>query len=200
MNDFSFNEKNSFRPIKLMLCGFSPEYREMLSLLFSGEAILCDSDAQVIIAQEGAEINRPNIPTFILGTTDTRRRNKIYIKRPVDLRKLKAAVLSMARSDIHTSESANGLTCDSETLTVSLGKNTVQLTSLEFALFYLLYEHMGATVSREDINSTLWQEGEGSNVCDVYICYLRKKLDPLIGKGNILSVRGQGYMLRKIGG
>ena len=197
MNDLIFNEKNTEQSIRLMICGFTPVYREMLQELFGGDAVFCDTSPDVIISEEGMEPNASGTTVFILGSREGRKKNKIYIQRPADLKKLRCFVLSLARTQNTNQQENSTLTVDSSALTVSLGSKTAHLTSLEFALFHLLYEKRGSTVSREDINRALWQEGEGSNVCDVYICYLRKKLDPLMGKGNIVSVRGAGYMMRK---
>ena len=197
MNDFNFNEKNMGQGIRLMICGFSPVYRKMLCQLFGDDATICDFDPYVIIAEEGADEGLPAVPTFVMGSTEGQKKNKIFLRRPADIKALRQSVLAAARQKIEAGEKSPELTADSSTLTVSLGSLSVRLTSLEFALFHLLYEKRGATVSREQINRALWQEGEGSNVCDVYVCYLRKKLDPLIGKGNIVSVRGEGYMLKK---
>ena len=67
------------------------------------------------------------------------------------------------------------------------------LTTREFALAELLFRHVGQVLSREQILSAVWgfDHDPGSNVVDVYVGYLRKKL----GSDAIETVRGVGYRL-----
>jgi len=79
---------------------------------------------------------------------------------------------------------------------VSFGEKSVQLTEREMMLFDLMASRPGEIVTREEIRNCVWRENDGTtNVADVYISYLRKKLIPLFGRGVIITVRGQGYML-----
>ena len=84
---------------------------------------------------------------------------------------------------------------DDRTVTY-LGK-TVALTEREFALFVYLYERANSTVSREELRANAWGDvpDRETNAVDVYISYLRRKTETLFGKGAIVSVRGNGYML-----
>ncbi|MBR4000532.1 MAG: winged-helix domain-containing protein [Clostridia bacterium] len=78
---------------------------------------------------------------------------------------------------------------------VSYGDKSVQLTVREAMLFELMASRPGEIVTREEIMSCIWSENDGTtNVADVYISYLRKKLIPLFGRGAVITVRGQGYM------
>lgn len=81
--------------------------------------------------------------------------------------------------------------------TVTIGGMSAKLSERELALFVYLLEHRGKTVSRDELKSTIWKNetGQGTNIVDVYISYLRKKLAPIFGKGVILSERGGGYSL-----
>lgn len=74
---------------------------------------------------------------------------------------------------------------------------TIALTAREYALLELLMEHAREVVSRERILATVWrdQQGAASNVIEVYIRYLRQKLEAEGGKRLIHTVRGQGYCL-----
>ena len=73
---------------------------------------------------------------------------------------------------------------------------TVRLTEREFRLLEVLAEKAGATVSREVILRDAWDGMESrGNVVDVYVGYLRRKLEPILGRGAILAVRGAGYVL-----
>jgi len=82
-----------------------------------------------------------------------------------------------------------------KTRTVSCGERAAVLSEREFCLFSRLSEAAGEAVSREELHRELW-EGEGSSKeVDVYVCYLRRKLEPVLGAGCIRAVRGVGYRL-----
>jgi two-component system copper resistance phosphate regulon response regulator CusR len=72
---------------------------------------------------------------------------------------------------------------------------TVDLSAREFALAELFFRHPGQVLSREQLLSHVWgyDFDPGSNIVDVYVGYLRRKL----GKERITSVRGMGYRLEK---
>ena len=71
---------------------------------------------------------------------------------------------------------------------------SVRFTEREFRLLEALAEKAGSPVSREKLLEEAWDSMESrGNVVDVYVGYLRKKLEPILGKGAILSVRGMGY-------
>jgi DNA-binding response OmpR family regulator len=75
-----------------------------------------------------------------------------------------------------------------------LDGSIIRFTEREFRLLELLGERAGSVVSRESILSEAWDSAESaSNAVDVYIGYLRRKLEPILGKGVIVAVRGAGY-------
>lgn len=81
-------------------------------------------------------------------------------------------------------------------LIASCGAFSVHLTGTEFRVLDVLAAKAGETVGRETLLNDAWDGMESrANVVDVYIGYLRKKLAPAFGKGVILAVRGQGYIL-----
>lgn len=82
----------------------------------------------------------------------------------------------------------------SEEREVRLDGRTVRLTELEYALFALLVEAGGEPVSREDILDRVWHGDADSGVVNVYIHYLREKLETE-GERMILASRGRGYSL-----
>ncbi len=81
--------------------------------------------------------------------------------------------------------------------TVARADVAVELTSREFALLEFLMRHPGQAVSRTRILEQVWDVNyDGfSNVVDVYVGYLRKKLEEPFGKPLISTVRGVGYRL-----
>jgi DNA-binding response OmpR family regulator len=80
---------------------------------------------------------------------------------------------------------------------VSRGGNEIELTVREFALLHFLARHAGEVVSREQLLEHVWDDaGDGStNVVDVYVGYLRNKLDRPLRKKMIRTVRGVGFRL-----
>ena len=72
------------------------------------------------------------------------------------------------------------------------------LTQKEFALLALLFENKGSPVSRETALQSVFSDvGNSTNVVDVYINYLRTKIDHKFGIRMIGTVRGCGYMIQK---
>ena len=105
-----------------------------------------------------------------------------YLTKPFDFQELLAVVRVMTRK--YTGNRSNiytiaDLSLDSNTKTVTRGGKNVELTSKEFSLLEYMLRNKGLVLSREMIENNLWNydyEG-GTNVVDVYIGYLRKKMD-----------------------
>jgi DNA-binding response OmpR family regulator len=85
------------------------------------------------------------------------------------------------------------LALDLRTRRARAGDRTVDLTAREFVLLELFLRHPGQVLSREQILSHVWgyDFDPGSNIVDVYVRQLRKKL----GDGRVETVRGMGYRL-----
>ena len=86
------------------------------------------------------------------------------------------------------------LALDLRTRRAAVAGRTVDLSAREFALVETFLRHPGQVLSREQLLSSVWgyDFDPGSNVVDVYVRYLRKKLGP----ESIQTVRGMGYRLR----
>lgn len=81
---------------------------------------------------------------------------------------------------------------------VSRGGRGLALTAREYQLLLLLLEHRGQVLSREEILRRVWpdqQQGGASNVIEVYVRYLRQKLEQGGERRLIHTVRGRGYCL-----
>jgi DNA-binding response OmpR family regulator len=85
------------------------------------------------------------------------------------------------------------VTLDLRTRRASVNGRTTELTAREFTMLEVLLRHAGQVLSREQLLSHVWgyDYDPGSNVVDVYVGYLRKKL----GQHAIETVRGMGYRL-----
>lgn len=82
---------------------------------------------------------------------------------------------------------------------VTRGEKVIDLSSKEFAILEYMIRNKGIVLSREKIENHIWNfdyEG-GSNVIDVYIRYLRKKIDDGYENKLIKTIRGSGYTLRE---
>ena len=88
---------------------------------------------------------------------------------------------------------------DTQSRVVKRAGEVVPLTAKEYALLEYLMHNQGIVLSREKIENHIWNldyEG-GTNVVDVYISYLRKKIDEGRKEKLIHTVRGRGYVLRE---
>ncbi|MCD8382456.1 MAG: response regulator transcription factor [Clostridiales bacterium] len=124
-----------------------------------------------------------------------------YLVKPFAFDELLARLRVMIRrSGGHVSNvfTLADLTVDCDARQVTRGGDTIQLSSREFAILEYLIRNAGKVLSRDKIGLHVWNydyEG-GSNIVDVYIRYLRKKLDEGRTPKLIHTVRGVGYVLR----
>ncbi len=126
-----------------------------------------------------------------------------YVVKPLSLEELSARVRSVLRRSRMRQEGDRvrvaDLVLDGAGRTVSRGRRPVQLTRREFDLLDLLMRHPGQVLDRSTILSEVWGFDflGGSNVVDVYVGYLRQKLE-LAGEVRLIeTVRGVGYTLRE---
>ena len=124
-----------------------------------------------------------------------------YLVKPFDFRELLArlrAIIRRGRQPLLPERVTVGtLTLDTRGRRVLRGKREVPLTAKEYALLEYLVRRAGDVVSRTDIAEHVWDEHYDplSNVVDVYIQRLRRKLDPSSGESLIRTRRGEGYQL-----
>ena len=83
-----------------------------------------------------------------------------------------------------------------EDYTVIIKGKRIRLTEVEHALFRAIYEKDGETATREELIRTVWGEGADAGILNVYVHYLRQKLEA-DGEKIILSTRGHGYSVNK---
>ena len=125
-----------------------------------------------------------------------------YLTKPFDFQELIAVVHVMTRK--YTGNRSNiytiaDLTLDVSARTVTRAGKNIELTQKEFALLEYMVRNRGVVLSREMIENNLWNydyEG-GTNVVDVYVGYLRKKMDAGFDKKLIHTVGGTGWVLRE---
>jgi DNA-binding response OmpR family regulator len=125
-----------------------------------------------------------------------------YLTKPFAFEELLARVNALVRRGGGLEERpvrvcVEDLTLDRETLRVRRGERVIDLTSTELSLLDLLMTKPGAVYSREKILSAVWGESSDplTNVVDVYIGKLRRKIDGQGERPLIETVRGRGYRL-----
>jgi two-component system OmpR family response regulator len=100
---------------------------------------------------------------------------------------------------------AGDLVLDPATKQVRRGADDIPLTPREFGLLHHLMRHKGMVVSKLDILQNVWDSQHdgtdaGENAVEVYIGYLRRKVDAPFGRNAIQTVRGSGYRVAADGG
>lgn len=113
-------------------------------------------------------------------------RTRALIKRSTDSTSVKR-VLQLADLELNL-----------EAKTVSRAGQRINLTTKEYALLEYLLTHQGKVISRVDISEKVWELGfdTNTNVIDVYISHLRKKLDKGHDQKLIHTIVGMGYVMR----
>ena len=125
-----------------------------------------------------------------------------YLVKPFDFQELMAVVRVMTRK--YTGNRSNvytiaDLSLDATAKTVTRAGKNIELTAKEFSLLEYMLRNKGVVLSREMIENNLWNydyEG-GTNVVDVYVGYLRKKMDTGFDKKLIHTVWGTGWVLKE---
>ena len=125
-----------------------------------------------------------------------------YLTKPFDFQELMAVVRVMTRK--YTGNRSNvytiaDLSLDSNTRIVTRAGKNIELTAKEFSLLEYMMRNKGVVLSREMIENNLWNydyEG-GTNVVDVYVGYLRKKMDTGFSQKLIHTVWGTGWVLKE---
>jgi DNA-binding response OmpR family regulator len=124
-----------------------------------------------------------------------------YMTKPFSFEELLARVRVRLRADRVPEQTvlvAGDATLDLRTRRVLVSGRDIELTAREFVLAETFFRHPGQVLSREQLLSHVWgyDYDPGSNIVDVYVGYLRKK----IGDDRIKTLRGMGYRLDNVGG
>jgi two-component system OmpR family response regulator len=128
-----------------------------------------------------------------------------YLTKPFSFAELLARLRALARRpplERPTVLEVGDLCLDPATRQVWRGEAEIDLSAKEFALLETLMRRPGQVLSRFQLLEHCWDYGyeNRSNVVDVYVRYLREKIDRPFGRDSIETVRGAGYRLRRDGG
>ena len=124
-----------------------------------------------------------------------------YMVKPFAFQELSARVRAMTRKKAGVRENiyrCGELSVDCNEHVVRRGGDIISLSPKEFSVLLYLIRNQNIVVSREQIEANIWDMDHDSysNVIDVYIRYLRKKIDDPYEVKMIQTVRGVGYVLR----
>ncbi|HEU4355227.1 MAG TPA: response regulator transcription factor [Actinomycetota bacterium] len=123
-----------------------------------------------------------------------------YLTKPFSFAELLARLRALVRRGAAERPAVlrvGDLTLDPARRTVTRDGTSIDLTAREFALLEYLMRHAGEVLSRTQLIEHVWDfayDGD-SNVVDVYVGYLRNKVDRPFGRDSIRTVRGAGYRL-----
>ncbi len=125
-----------------------------------------------------------------------------YLVKPFSFEELLARIRVMTRH--HAGKISNILTIadlelDCSAKSVKRSGNYIALSAKEYAILEYMMYNIGKVLSRDTIENHIWNYGYdgGTNVVDVYIRYLRKKIDENYDNKLIHTVRGSGYVIRE---
>jgi two-component system response regulator ArlR len=127
-----------------------------------------------------------------------------YITKPFAIEEILARIRAILRRTQESWDSANklqvgDLVMDLSAHQVTRGGQTIQLTKREFDLLEYLLRNSGIVLGRDAILTAVWgyEYEVDSNILDVYIRYLRSKIDDPFDKKLLHTVRGFGYTLKE---
>ena len=163
----------------------------------------------VVQALRQEQINTPVLMLTAMGSVDDKLTGfesgaDDYLVKPFEFRELMARLRVLARRGSDMGMQANvikiaDLELDLNEKVARRSGKRIDLTAKEFGLLEYLMRNRGRVVSRIDIAEKVWdiRFDTGTNVIDVYVNFLRKKIDKDFPQKLIHTVIGMGYMLKE---
>lgn len=188
--------------------GFELATRSSYALIIS-DIILPGMNGLVLCRKlREANVSVPILMLTALGTTD----DKIlgldagaddYLVKPFEFRELMARVRALTRRNTGTSQTANllkiaDLELDPDAKKVVRAGKEIALTAKEFQLLEYFLRHQGRVISKVELAERLWDLtfDTGTNIIEVYINFLRKKVDKDFEPKLLHTQIGMGYVLK----
>ena len=160
-------------------------------------------DYQILAAEGMLELPRQRrlkaaifVDCGILSAAMPEQVKVLLLGRPIAIEELRSFISEVTEHEDEGEYAENELVISEDDLSVSYRNTVVKLTPREFALLSYLHARPGETITRNELLTTLWKDenARDTNVVDVYVRFLRSKLDEPLGLRLIRAVRGEGYV------
>lgn len=123
-----------------------------------------------------------------------------YLAKPFEIEELLACMRAVMRRNEANDEQLKlrGIELNRDSMEVKINKERIALSKTEYLLLKTFIENKNVVLSRDKIISAVWGENHyiDENSVDVYVRYLRSKIDDKTGEEYISTVRGAGYVMR----
>lgn len=200
------------RMLFLELAGDDTDIKVISGKVDISEVVTAAVDADLVVYDADYDngnmslVRQINVPCVLFSkkNIDDMPSNAVgFFERPFEVTKFVSFVYSHLKSGEMMQQTVpqiknDGLTFDRTSKRFTFGDTVINLSPREYALLSLLYKNRGQVVLRKDVLNAVWGEDydDKNNADNVYVSYLRKKLDDAFGVKMIYTVRGKGYMLK----
>ncbi len=171
------------------------------------DAVVIHADHEADVALRALRLMTPHVPTIVLVDSDTPNDRALWLRRgaddcvacPVDPEELEARLHAVVRRQGGAPAllQCEDLVLDLSTLTAKRAGRSLHLSALELRLLRHLLEQKGRIQTRARLLHSVWQltAEPGTNIVQVYMSYLRAKVDRGFARPLLHTVRGLGYVL-----
>lgn len=190
--------------------GFQLATRQAYALIISDIILPGMNGLELCRKLREVGVSSPILLLTALGTTD----DKIegldagaddYLAKPFEFKELMARVRALTRRNIGIIHTANtlkvaDLEMDLDTKSVNRGGQEITLTAKEFGLLEYFIRNQGRVISKAELAEKIWDVtfDTGTNVIEVYVNFLRKKIDKDFEPKLLHTQIGMGYVLKVI--
>lgn len=190
------------------LMGFQLASRNHYNLIISDIILPGINGLELCKKLRANGISFPILLLTALGTTD----DKIigldsgaddYLVKPFEFKELMARIRALTRRSIGSIQTANvlkiaDLEMDLDTKSVSRAGKEILLTAKEFSLLEYFIRHQGRVISKAELAEKIWDVtfDTGTNVIEVYVNFVRKKIDKDFDTKLLYTQIGMGYVLK----
>ncbi len=193
--------------LKFKIIAADPMYGRLLKLelqsLGLAEAAEGAHDYHVLAAEGMLELPKQRrikaaifVDCGLLSAAMPEQVKTLLLGKPFSVAELREFINDIIDNEDDGYYAENELVISEDDLSVSYRNAVVKLTPREFALLAYLHARPGQTVSRAELLTNLWKDEKvrDTNVVDVYVRFIRSKLDEPLGLRLIRAVRGEGYV------
>ena len=186
--------------------GLSYIFKEEYDAIVLSHMLPGPKDAKAICK----ELRNKDVKTsvLVLSASDTKNAKSVvlslsvdkYLTKPINLDELIVTIHAMLGRQVEPSSTtliSGKLSMEPTTKTVKYGAKNVRLTAKEFKLLEYLLRHKGRVISKNELIAHVWSEDDDilPNTVEVYVGYLRKKIDRPFKSRFVQTIRGYGYKI-----